>query len=68
MLKKKISILLIFIFFNVDNKEKMNLLKYETAKHKLKYAEFLNEEKSKMSYDDIARILTYFGIGLSIII
>ena len=55
-------------FFGEYNKEKMNLLKYETAKHKLKYAEFLNEEKSKMSYDDIARILTYFGIGLSIII
>ena len=55
-------------FFGEYNKEKMNLLKYETAKHKLKYAEFLNEEKRKMSYDDIARILTYFGIGLSIII
>lgn len=55
-------------FFGEYNKEKMNLLKYETAKHKLKYAEFLNEEKSKITYDDIARILTYFGIGLSIII
>lgn len=49
-------------------KEKINLLKYKTAKYKLTYAEFLNEEKNKLSYDDIARILTYIVIGLTIII
>lgn len=46
----------------------LNLIKYETTKYKLRYEEFLNQEKNQLSYNDVARILTYFGIGLFLII